>query len=144
MLLHSLLLALIATTSGWTLSSTISGSCVARGAAVSSILGTARFGAVCMQEEAGEGSAAAATDEVSDFTEDLLDALSTDEPAAVEEPPQFYKSDGSQQLDTLPSFTNMQSVDAIRSKCVPPRRSYLLPQPEHSLMSLPGSIGMEE
>lgn len=72
--------------------------------------------------EEGEAAATATDGEaaaVSDFTEDLLDALTTDdadEPAFVEEPAQFFKPSEGAQLEPLGSYPNAQSVEAMRSK----------------------------
>jgi len=60
--------------------------------------------------------AAEAADQVSDFTEDLLDALSTDEVGFEEQPATFHKGAEGVELAAMPSFVNMQSVEAMRSR----------------------------
>lgn len=83
----------------------------------------ARSAAVCMQagdaaEAAPAAAAAEGTDAVSDFTEDLLEALTTeDEPLMEEEPAVFAKGAEGVELESLPSFDNAGSVEAMRSRC---------------------------
>ena len=60
---------------------------------------------------------------IEDPTEDLLEALTTDdEPLAdYDEPAQFVKGAEGVTLQSLPSWDNAQAVAALRAKCVPPR-----------------------
>jgi len=68
---------------------------------------------LCMEDAAPVAEDAA----VSDFTEDLLEALTTDdEPLSDEEPASMSKGAEGVQLEPLPSFGNAQSVEAMRSK----------------------------
>jgi len=54
---------------------------------------------------------------VSDFTEDLLEALTTDdEPLDYDEPAQLYKGAEDVELAPLGGWTNQQAVEALRSK----------------------------
>jgi len=82
----------------------------------------ARSAAACMQAgDAAEAppseAAAEGGDAVSDFTEDLLEALTTeDEPLIEEEPAVFAKGAEGVELESLPSFDNAASVDAMRSR----------------------------
>lgn len=75
-----------------------------------------------MQEGAADAAApvaeAAAEDPVSDFTEDLLDALSADDEPLVEidEPAEFSKGAEDVELAPLGSWSNEQAVEALRSK----------------------------
>ena len=71
-----------------------------------------------MQEGGDAAPAAGASDATSDFTEDLLEALTTDdEPLAdFDEPAQFVKGAEGVQLESLGSYTNEQAVMALRSK----------------------------
>ena len=76
-------------------------------------------------EDAAEGSAAdgaaATADAVSDFTEDLLEALTTDdEPLVDDSPAVVVPGAAGVELEQLPSFTNAESISAMRSKCVLP------------------------
>jgi len=87
----------------------------------------ARRSLICMQEGADAPAAeaaapaapAAAEEAVSDFTEDLLDALTADDEPLVEfdEPAQFVKgAEGVEPLTPLGSWSNEQAVEALRSK----------------------------
>ena len=76
-------------------------------------------------EDAAEGSAAdgavaePAADAVSDFTEDLLEALTTDdEPLVDDVPAVVVPGAAGVELEQLSSFTNAESITAMRSKCV--------------------------
>merc|ERR1719506_958007 len=61
--------------------------------------------------------AASAAEAVSDFTEDLLEALTTeDEPLVDDEPAVFASGAEGVELASLPSFDNAASVQAMRSK----------------------------
>ena len=101
MLYTFLLAALVAAASGWTVPMA---ACSVRGAAAGVGL-PSRFAAARMQETEAP---------VSDFTEDLLDALTTEE--TTDEPAQVYKGADGIELDPLPSYVNMQSVEELRSK----------------------------
>ena len=118
MMLHKVLLAsLLATAHSWVVPSVMGGSCVAAGSAstAATALVGARFGTVCMEEAAGDSAAAA----VSDFTEDLLEALTTDdEPLVDDEPAVVVKGAEGVELAQLPSYHNAESIAAMRSKCV--------------------------
>ena len=78
---------------------------------------TSRRSLICMEEGAAP-AAPAAEEAVSDFTEDLLEALTTDdEPLAdFDEPAQFVKGAADVELASLASFNNEQAVAALRSK----------------------------
>ena len=116
MLLHSIVLSMLVAASGWVVPSPAAACAAAHGAAAYRLAGGVnRFASVCMAEEEAVAAEAPA-DEVSDFTEDLLDALTTDEVNFVAEPAQFYKPEGGQELEPLPSYTNAQSVDTMRAK----------------------------
>ena len=70
-------------------------------------------------EDAAEGSAAdgaaATADAVSDFTEDLLEALTTDdEPLVDDSPAVVVPGAAGVELEQLPSFTNAESIAAIK------------------------------
>ena len=72
-----------------------------------------------MQEGADAPAAGAAEAAVSDFTEDLLEALTTDdEPLAEfeEQPAQMVKGADGVELAPLGSYNNEQAVEALRSK----------------------------
>lgn len=116
MMLHKVLLAsLLATAHSWVVPSVMGGSCVAAGSAstAATALVGARFGTVCMEEAAGDSAAAA----VSDFTEDLLEALTTDdEPLVDDEPAVVVKGAEGVELAQLPSYHNAESIAAMRSK----------------------------
>merc|ERR1719353_1022940 len=120
MMLHKVLLAsLIAASRSWVVLPASAGMCAAAGcttcaptAALALVGG--RRGVVCMDEDAAADSAAAV---VSDFTEDLLEALTTDdEPLVDDEPAVFVKGAEGVELAPLPSFGNAESVAAMRSK----------------------------
>ena len=70
---------------------------------------------ICMEEGA---AAAPAAEAASDFTEDLLEALTTDdEPLAdIDEPAQFVKAADGITLEPLAGFGNEQAVAALRAK----------------------------
>lgn len=77
-------------------------------------------------DEGEEGAAADAAvaepvaDAVSDFTEDLLEALTTDdEPLVDDAPAVVVPGAAGVELAQMPSFTNAESISAMRSKCVP-------------------------
>lgn len=66
---------------------------------------------LCMDE------ATQAPETVSDFTEDLLEALTTDdEPLVADAPAEFAKGADGVELTPLPSYGNAQSVSALRAK----------------------------
>jgi len=70
------------------------------------------------EAEGAAAPAAAEAEPVSDFTEDLLEALTTDdEPIAdFDEPAQFVQGAEGVALTPLASWTNEQAVEALRSK----------------------------
>jgi len=113
-MLQSLVLSTLVAASGWMVPTAPGAVCGARGCLAAGPMLARCQRSVCMQE--GQGPAAAATEPVSDFTEDLLDALATDEPALAEEPAVFHKGSGEVSLEPLPSYTNMRSVEEMRSK----------------------------
>uniref|UniRef100_A0A7S2FLC6 30S ribosomal protein S15 n=2 Tax=Haptolina brevifila TaxID=156173 RepID=A0A7S2FLC6_9EUKA len=111
-MLQALVVSTLVAASGWVVPAP---PCFAHGSAAA----VARHPQFCMQEDAAEGAAAVAAvaaDQVNDFTEDLLDALSTDEVGFEEQPATFYKAADGVELTAMPSFTNMQSVEAMRSR----------------------------
>ena len=109
MLLQSLVLSMLVAASGWVVVPAPPCFAHVSGAAI------ARHPQFCMQEE-GVAEAAAAV-AAADFTEDLLDALSTDAVGGFEEQPAtFHKGAEGVELVAMPSFTNMQSVEAMRSR----------------------------
>jgi len=77
-----------------------------------------------MQEGADAAAApepaapAAAAEAVSDFTEDLLEALTADDEPLVDydEPAQFVKGASGVQLEPLGSWSNQQAVETLRAK----------------------------
>jgi len=77
-----------------------------------------------MQEGADAAAApepaapAAAAEAVSDFTEDLLEALTVDDEPLVDydEPAQFVKGASGVQLEPLGSWSNQQAVETLRAK----------------------------
>jgi len=113
MMLQTLLLSVIMAAAGWMGSSLPS---------TRVTFGTRGFAStplqfINMQEDAAP---AAATEQVSDFTEDLLDALTTDDAslvdeAAKDEPLTFMKG-AEGVLEPLPSHGNALSVDDMRAK----------------------------
>ena len=126
MQLHRVLLAsLIAAARGWVVPPTIGASLPVAGCATPAAATPAfarRLGGVRM-EDAAEGSAAdgaaATADAVSDFTEDLLEALTTDdEPLVDDSPAVVVPGAAGVELEQLSSFTNAESISAMRSKCV--------------------------
>jgi len=117
MLYQCIVLSMVVAARAWVVPTPAPAACAARGVDGSRFAqGPSRFGPVCMDEDGVAAAPAAAGDEVSDFTEDLLDALTTDDAPFVEEPAQFYKPSGGAELAPLGSFVNGKSVDAIRSK----------------------------
>jgi hypothetical protein len=83
---------------------------LAAGAAVCSSSGPSAVHArawPCMQE--------AADSSVSDFTDDLLEALTTEE-EPVEQEAYVAKAAEGVELEPMPSFVNAESVEAMRSK----------------------------
>lgn len=97
-------------------------SCVATPAASLAALGR-RTGPLRMDEGAEDGAAAdaavaePAADAVSDFTEDLLEALTTDdEPLVDDAPAVVVPGAAGVELAQMPSFTNAESISAMRSK----------------------------
>ena len=75
-----------------------------------------------MAEEGEAAPAAAAQEAVSDFTEDLLEALTTDDEPLVDfdEPAQFFEKgavgEGIDALESQGSWKNAQAVEALRAK----------------------------
>jgi len=53
---------------------------------------------------------------VNDFTEELLEALSTDDEALADSPAEFVKGKDGVELAPMPSYVNAQSVETLRSK----------------------------
>jgi len=98
------------------------GTCAAASVAcVQPAFAGARRSLLCMQEGAAETATpeapAAAEEAVSDFTEDLLDALTADdEPLEFDEPAQFVKGAEGVELSPLQGWTNEQAVEVLRSK----------------------------
>lgn len=93
----------------------------AASAAVCRALQPARAAAICMQEDGVAEAAPAevvaeADDAVSDFTEDLLEALTTDDESMEEAEPVYYKAEEGIELSALPSYDNAQSVEVMRSR----------------------------
>ena len=130
MQLHRVLLAsLIAAARGWVVPPTIGASLPAAGCATAMPAAATpafarRMGGLRM-EDAAEGSAAEgavaepAADAVSDFTEDLLEALTTDdEPLVDDVPAVVVPGAAGVEPEQLSSFTNAESITAMRSKCV--------------------------
>jgi len=115
-MLQSLVMSTLVAASGWVV--VPAPPCFAHGSAAA----IARHPQFCMQEDGAEAPvaeapvAAEAADQVSDFTEDLLDALSTDEVGFEEQPATFHKGAEGVELAAMPSFVNMQSVEAMRSR----------------------------
>ena len=97
MLLQPLMLSMLVAVSGLVMPSA-AGACAARCVALSS-WAPSRVARVCM------------ADEVSDFTEDLLDALTAEEAPVMDMPAEFYKAG-----EPLLAYTNMKSVEGIRAK----------------------------
>ena len=123
MLHHVLLASLIAASHGWVVPQPAmrGGMSAAAGcaAAQQSQVGCMRVARICMEEGAADAPAAdaAVEDAVSDFTEDLLEALTTDdEPLVDDSPPEVVKGAAGVQLEPLPSYPNAQSVAEMRSK----------------------------
>lgn len=118
MQLHRVLLAsLIAATHGYVVPSAMGGcaavSCAATPAAVLPV--GRRMGSLRMDE--ADAAAAPAADAVSDFTEDLLEALTTDdEPLVDDEPAVVVPGAAGVALSQLESYTNAESISAMRSK----------------------------
>ena len=102
MLLQPLMLSMLVAVSGLVMPSA-AGACAARCVALSS-WAPSRVARVCM------------ADEVSDFTEDLLDALTAEEAPVMDMPAEFYKAGEGAQLEPLLAYTNMKSVEGIRAK----------------------------
>ena len=69
--------------------------------------------------EASQGAAP-----VSDFTEDLLEALTSDDSVLEGEAEEAYTVKGAEgvELAPLPSYVNLESVAVMRSKCARPSR----------------------
>ena len=107
-MLQSLILTTLVAASGWVVP-TAPGARFARGCTAAAPARHARH--LCMDE-----GAAPAAEPVSDFTEDLLDALTTDEPAYVEEPAVVMPGAAGVEMAPMPSYVNQQSVEALRAK----------------------------
>jgi len=67
----------------------------------------------CMQEDVAASTAA---DQVSDFTEDLLDALTADDASFADQPAETFKGNQDAEMESLTSFVNERSVEELRAK----------------------------
>jgi len=110
-MLQSLVLSTLVAASGWVMSPTPA--CAARGL-LSSPAVAARHAQFCMAEDGATAPVADAA--AADFTEDLLDALSTDDVGFTEQPATFHKGADGVELQPMPSYVNLQSVEAIRKR----------------------------
>jgi len=63
-----------------------------------------------------DAAPAASSDQVTDFTEDLLDALTADDASFADAPAEVFKPAEGVQLEPLESYVNAQSVEEMRAK----------------------------
>lgn len=107
MLQTLLLSSLLAAASAWVVPTPAG---FARGQGVCAARCAQRF---CMQEDAAASTAA---DQVSDFTEDLLDALTADDASFADTPAETFKGNENAEMESLTSFVNERSVEELRAK----------------------------
>ena len=120
-MLRPLLLSALIAVSGSFMVATPS-TCAASRCAACGAPSVAQRSLVCMAEEGEAAPAPAAEEAVSDFTEDLLEALTTDDEPLVDfdEPAQFFEKgavgEGIDALESQGSWKNEQAVEALRAK----------------------------
>lgn len=104
--MQTLMLSSLLAASAWVVPTPVG---LARGHAMCAARSAQHF---CMQEDA----AATAADQVSDFTEDLLDALTADDASFADEPAETFKGNADAEMESLTSFVNERSVEELRAK----------------------------